>query len=252
MKVENTVIFGGSTFVLDGVAGKAYLWRRTQWCLPTGPVPNSNLWEALLLAIDRTQHIMRWAWSPSHQGIPRNERAHALAAKGRHDHPLLRYPSRDKQDVAHTPSPAAAVKTRVQPQLDCDSEGEIAVAMTLFNTPSQTSSDGQETEEFLTPHCVVGSIMGAPSPLVTPSPLAVWRALGLEPTSDTRLPSGDKEALSPRSQPMYLRALALPDPEPLDPGERCLFEDSDECSTSAIETCKARKKRAKLGADPPQ
>ena len=118
--------------------------------------------------------------------------------------------------------------------------------MTLFNTPSQASSDGQETEDFLTPHSVVGSIMGTPSSLMTPSPLAVWRALGLEPMSDTRLPSRDKEALSPKSQPMYLRALALPDQEPLDSVERCLFADSDECSTDASETCKARKKRAKL------
>ena len=57
--------------------------------------------------------------------------------------------------------------------------------------------------------------------------------------SDTRLSSGDKEVLSPRSQPMYLRASALPDPEPLDPVERCLFADSDECSTDASDTCKA-------------
>ena len=92
-----------------------------------------------------------------------------------------------------------------------------------------------------------------PPPFVTPSPLAVWRALGLEPMSDTRLPSGDKEALSPTCQPMYLRASALPDPEPLDSVERCLFADSDECSTDASETCKARKKRAKLkGRRPPQ
>ena len=124
--------------------------------------------------------------------------------------------------------------------------------MTLFNTPSQTSPDGQETEDFLTPQSVVGSIMGAPSPLVTPSPLAVWRALGLEPMSDTRLPYGDKEAMSPKTQPMYLRASALPDPEPLCPIERCLFADSDACSTAASETCKARKKRAKLRGRPPQ
>ena len=223
-----------------------------QWCLTTGPGPNSDLWEALLLAIDNTRHVIRWAWSPSHQGAPGNERADALAEKGRQDHPLLRYPSPNKQDVSHTPSPAAPVKRRVQQPLDCDSEGEIAVAMTLFNTPSQASSDGQETEDFLTPHSVVGSIMGTPSSLMTPSPLAVWRALGLEPMSDTRLPSGDKEALSPTSQRMYLRALALPDPEPLDPVERCLFTDSDECSTDASETCKARKKRAKLRGRPPQ
>ena len=238
--------------MLDGVAGKAYSWRRMEWCLTTGPVPNSDLWEALLLAIDRTQHIIRWAWSPSHQGIPGNERADALAEKERQAHPLLMCPSPEKQDVSHTPSPAAPVKRRVQQPLDCDSEGEIALAVALFNTPSQTSSDGQETEDFLTPHSIVESIMGAPSPLVTPSPMAVWRASGLEPMSDTRLPSGDKEALSARSQPMYLRALALPDPEPLDPVERCLFTNSDECSTDATETCKARKKRAKLRGRTPQ
>ena len=94
MKVtQKTVIFGDSTYVLDRVAGKAYSWRRMQWCLTTGPVPNSDLWEAVLLAIDSTRHVIRWAWSPSHQGITGNERADALAEKGRQDHPLLRYPS---------------------------------------------------------------------------------------------------------------------------------------------------------------
>ena len=88
--------------------------------------------------------------------------------------------------------------------------------------------------------------------LVTPSPLAVWGALGLEPMSNTQFPSGDKEALSPRSQPMYLPASALPDPEPLDLVEQCLFADSDDCSTDASETCKARKKRAKLRGRPPK
>ena len=97
MKVtQKTVIFGDSTYVLDGVAGKSYTWRRLQWCLPTGPVPNWDLWEAPLLAIDMAQHVIRWARSPSHRGIPGNERAHALAEKGRQDHPLLRYPSPDK------------------------------------------------------------------------------------------------------------------------------------------------------------
>ena len=118
--------------------------------------------------------------------------------------------------------------------------------MTLFNTPSQASSDDQETDEYPTPHSVVCSLLGSPPPYATPSPLAVWRALGLEPMSNTCLPCGDKEALSPTSQPMYLRALALPDLEPQDSVERCLFVDSDECSTDASDTCKAGKKRAKL------
>ena len=111
---QKTVIFGDSTYVLEGVAGKAYTWRRLQECLPTGPVLNSNLWEALLLVVARAQHVIRWAWSPSHQGISRKERADALAENGRQDHPLPRYPSPDKQKVSHTPSPATPVKGLTQ------------------------------------------------------------------------------------------------------------------------------------------
>ena len=170
MKVtQKKIIFGDSTYVLDGVAGKAYTWRRLQWCLPTGPVPNSDLWEALLFAIDMAQHIIQWAWSPSHQGIPGNERADAVAEKGRQGHPFPLYPSPDKQDISHTPSPAAPIKGRAQPLFDCDSDVEATKAMTLFNTPSQASSDDQERHDFPTPHSVVGSILGAPPPFVTPS-----------------------------------------------------------------------------------
>ena len=68
----------------------------------------------------------------------------------------------------------------------------------------------------------------------------------MEPMSDTCLPFEDKEALSPTSQPIYLRASALPDPEPQDSVKRCLFVNSDECSTDASDTCKARKPTAKL------
>ena len=77
-------------------------------------------------------HLIRWSLSPSHQGIPGNERADALAQKGRQDHPLPRYPSPDKQEMSHTPSPAAPVKGRAQLFFDCDSDMETAVAMTLL------------------------------------------------------------------------------------------------------------------------
>ena len=252
MKVtQKAIIFGDSTYLLDGVAGRAYTWRRLQRCLPTGPVLNLDLCEALLLAIDMVEQVIWWAWSPSHQGILSNEQADAVAETGRQDHPLLRYPSPDRQEISHTPSPAAAIKGRPQLLFHCDSDMETTVAMTLFNTPSQASSDDQETYDFPTPHSVVSSLLRAPCPFATPSPLAVWRALGLEPMSDTRLPSRDKEALSPTSQPMYLRVSPLLDLEPLDPVERCLFADSDECSTDACETCKGRKKRGKLKGQQP-
>ena len=53
----------------------------------------------------------------------------------------------------------------------------------------------------------------------------VGRALGREPMSNTCLSCGDKESLSPTSQPMYLRALALTNPAPQDSVEQCLFGD---------------------------
>ena len=54
------------------------------------------------------------------------------------------------------------------------------------------------------------------------------------------------ESLLPTSQPMYLRTLALTNPAPQDSVEQCLFGDSNDCSTDANDSCKARKKRAKL------
>ena len=43
---QNTAIFGDSLYVLDGFACKAYTWRQLQWCVPTCPVPNLDVWEA--------------------------------------------------------------------------------------------------------------------------------------------------------------------------------------------------------------
>ena len=67
---QRTVIFGDSKYVLDSVKGEAHKWRRNGWCGPQGPVPNSMLWQALLQVIDSTPQLIKWAWSPSHQGIP--------------------------------------------------------------------------------------------------------------------------------------------------------------------------------------
>ena len=58
---QRTVIFGDSEYVLDGVKGEAYKWRRNGWCGPKVLVPNPTLWEALLQVIDSTPHLIKWA-----------------------------------------------------------------------------------------------------------------------------------------------------------------------------------------------
>ena len=170
----------------------------------------------------------------------------ALVERGRQDHPTLKFPSPDKQELSHCPSPVAPVKGRVQQFYDCDLDMETTVAMALCNTLSQAGLDDQETDDYQTPLLVVCSVLGMPMPKETPSPLSVWRALGLEPMTGTYLHSEDKEALSPTSQPLYLRTHTLLDPEPQESVEGCLFADSDSCSTDASDTCRSRRKRTKL------
>ena len=112
---QKTVVFGDSHYVLDGVKGSAYQWRRNGRCLPIGPVPNSDLWASLLLAIDCAWHLIGWAWSPSYQDIPGNEYNEYTdrhAKKGQLDHPFLLFLSPDKQDLVAEPSPPIPVKQR--------------------------------------------------------------------------------------------------------------------------------------------
>ena len=67
----------------------------------------------------------------------------------------------------------------------------------------------------------------------------------------TRLHSGNKEALSPTSQPLYLRTHKRPDPEPQESVERCLFADSDSYSTDASDTSMSNGGIAGLPLDSP-
>ena len=84
---HRTVIFGEPKYVLEGFEGEAYKWRRNCWCGPKGPIPNSMLLEVLLQVIDST-YLIKWAWSPSHQGILGNEQADELVEWGRCMHPF--------------------------------------------------------------------------------------------------------------------------------------------------------------------
>ena len=71
------MIFGKSKYVLDGIQGEAYKWQCNSWCGPKSSV------EALLQTIDSISHLIKWMWSPSHQGIPSNEQADEPDERGR-------------------------------------------------------------------------------------------------------------------------------------------------------------------------
>ena len=67
-----------STYVVNSVTkGWVYQWRDKGWCKKGNPVPNADLWRALLDAME--PHEMKWVWVRGHAGHPYNERCDALA-----------------------------------------------------------------------------------------------------------------------------------------------------------------------------
>ena len=62
--------------------------------------------------------------------------------------------------------------------------------------------------------------------------------------------SGDKGALSPASQPLFLCLQYVPDPEPVEPVERVLFSDREDCSFDVSDRPLPRCKRTKLRIAP--
>ena len=51
-----TVILSESKYVLNGVLGEAYKWRRNVLYGPKGPIPDSMPWEALMQVFDSTHN----------------------------------------------------------------------------------------------------------------------------------------------------------------------------------------------------
>ena len=70
------------------VQGPAYKWKAGHWCNQKGPVPNADLWESLLHALDVCHAQVQWISVPSHVDVPSNERTNELAEIGREQSPL--------------------------------------------------------------------------------------------------------------------------------------------------------------------
>jgi len=71
-----------SVYVRDGVTKWIHGWKKNGWeTAAKKPVKNEDLWRRLEEAASR--HEVRWDWIKGHSGDPGNERADALAVKGR-------------------------------------------------------------------------------------------------------------------------------------------------------------------------
>lgn len=71
-----------SVYVRDGVTKWIHGWKQNGWkTAAKKPVKNEDLWRRLEAAARR--HDVRWDWIKGHSGDPGNERADALAVKGR-------------------------------------------------------------------------------------------------------------------------------------------------------------------------
>jgi ribonuclease HI len=71
-----------STYVRSGITKWVHGWKRNGWqTAAKAPVKNVDLWQRLVAATER--HDVQWFWVKGHAGNPGNERADALACRGR-------------------------------------------------------------------------------------------------------------------------------------------------------------------------
>ena len=71
-----------SNYLRDGITKWIKNWKRNGWrTADRKPVKNVELWQRLDLA--RTPHQVEWIWVKGHAGHDGNERADALARRGR-------------------------------------------------------------------------------------------------------------------------------------------------------------------------
>ena len=77
-----------SSYVFGGVQGTALRWRAAGWVTTPGPVTNVDLCIQFKTLLDTCCPVLGWINVPSHIDILGNDRADALAERGRKVSPL--------------------------------------------------------------------------------------------------------------------------------------------------------------------
>jgi ribonuclease HI len=123
-------IYTDSTYVIQGIRGWIYGWRKRGWKTATGgDVLNRDLWEQLdALVSARPKGDIAWHYVKGHAGIPGNERVDAIAdglARGEavtlyrgpllgYEHAILDLPS-DTDVPVRTSPPAGSSSPKAKP-----------------------------------------------------------------------------------------------------------------------------------------
>ena len=79
-----------STYVVDGVLGRAQKWRHHKWQTSSGLAHHVDLWTQVLDILEEIGLEVQWQHVLLHVGIRGNEKADSLADDGRRRSPLLR------------------------------------------------------------------------------------------------------------------------------------------------------------------
>lgn len=81
----HVTLYTDSVYVKDGITKWIHNWKKNGWRTANRkPVKNTELWQALELAVDR--HDVTWKWVKGHAGDPGNEKADELARQGMADY----------------------------------------------------------------------------------------------------------------------------------------------------------------------
>lgn len=111
MPVASTTVYSDSQYCVKGCNVWRHGWKRKGWSRGKAPLANAGIWQAIAAAHDAFP--CKIVWVRGHSGVPGNERADALADKGRAyaiehritavdeavpPHPTI--PSRDERDAA--------------------------------------------------------------------------------------------------------------------------------------------------------
>ena len=83
---SEVTLYSDSMYLVNGMSEWSAKWKKCGWKKSpnaTEQVKNADLWQELDAAASR--HRVTWQWVRGHSGVPGNERADRLAARGLQD-----------------------------------------------------------------------------------------------------------------------------------------------------------------------